>query len=987
MANRENYFILLGLSFDPIEGNESNINAAITAKQQQWSKDQTNPLKKVKAAENLKMLDDIKQVMLNAETRKNEAAEAKKVRDTQFAKLDEKISINSAKKYIKPSEIVSWVKTFGVYGITEAFIKQRIKVPISDKPPVGNQEEAFEIIDKSIASNIQNNFKQLGYKDYDLYKFLGLPQSSTIDRLVEEAEKKKKMLLSKGEKTGKDNAELALCGICVVIFKDRESKKKYDNYVSATKYEDLNDAITEQALSNNKEILPETLEALIDLGVKKYSISVSDAGLYIRRFCKIKDFIVSGGVKIKCGLCDTDNPANATTCSKCGKALFIICPKCNTQNGNTTKNCANCQFDLSKMNDAIPFIEKSKKELSDNNIENAIKFLEEAKKLWPNHPDVITLETTITTKKKQFDDLLSAITSDINEKKYYAAELKINQAKNNGFVVESSIESRVLAIIKNVEEKLQKLHSSSGEEAFLLVSELANTISDSAEVNKLVKNYPPEPVSNLKAEIKNNEAVFSWDASKSVGGKHYVLVRKKNTAPNSETDGEVVYDGNDTSYSDSKLEVGQEYYYAVFTIRIGVASQGIKTEKPLALINNVTNIKAIGGDGIVTLSWQGSKTLSEVKMWKKEGEQRPSSIDECEPLICNRPDGINIADLNNGTKYWFWIQAVHTINGNLYAAPPTVISAVPQKPAKPLENFEIRKSGNVYQATWKQSEWDVILLLSRTKPDYAVGVIYDLSELLNKYEKIDINIKNITEAEFTMNFIGESYIIPCVVNASNVILNVPSYVSNVSCVENITYDINASNTELYINFKWPKGIEKVMMVSRMDEYPTGLDDPLANKIECSKRNYDNNAALLVANPSTGKYYAVIYSVFESEGNKVYSEGVRTIINNEPQRDVVYDFKYKKQMFSSKRTLTINLKSSGTFMFPQFIMVAKSRSVPLNKADGEVVCSVLEESEINDVKTFVFDVKDLPNETFIKMFFVNEKQYKRYKLLNNASSKI
>ena len=46
----ENYFILLELPFDPPESDTSKISEAISKKQAQWSRDQSNPVKKQKPA-------------------------------------------------------------------------------------------------------------------------------------------------------------------------------------------------------------------------------------------------------------------------------------------------------------------------------------------------------------------------------------------------------------------------------------------------------------------------------------------------------------------------------------------------------------------------------------------------------------------------------------------------------------------------------------------------------------------------------------------------------------------------------------------------------------------------------------------------------------------------------------------------------------------------------------------------------------------------
>ena len=339
-------------------------------------------------------------------------------------------------------------------------------------------------------------------------------------------------------------------------------------------------------------------------------------------------------------------------------------------------------------------------------------------------------------------------------------------------------------------------------------------------------------------------------------------------------------------------------------------------------------------------------------------------------------------------NYWFAISAGHTLNGKTYFSEKAYLSAVPQKPAKPLQDFSVQLVDEVFQAKWTQSEWDVILFYAKQKPEYAIGTIYDLNELLSKYEKIDINLKSLTEAEFRLNFVGECYIVPGVINASNVILNVASYISSVPAAKDVSFDINSAATEMYVNFTWPKKIDRSLLVYRMDTYPTGIDDPLAHKVECSKRQYEANEGILISNPAKGTFYAEVYTYFESDGHRVYSDACRALLSNEPQKDVFYTFKYKKAgLFSKKCTLTVEIETDGGCVFPGFAIVSKYKSTPLKRGDGDIVCTVNDNTEIKGSYTFEFDVSPMKPDTRLKMFFLNDKNYKSFKIACKAGNNI
>jgi hypothetical protein len=57
-----------------------------------------------------------------------------------------------------------------------------------------------------------------------------------------------------------------------------------------------------------------------------------------------------------------------------------------------------------------------------------------------------------------------------------------------------------------------------------------------------------------------------------------------------------------------------------------------------------------------------------------------------------------------------------------------------------------------------------------------------------------------------------------------------------------------------------------------------------------------------------------------------------------------------------------------------------RSIPLNRSDGFIICSVENETNISGTYTFEFDPGDLQKDLKLKAFFMNDKHYKNFKLI-------
>lgn len=366
-----------------------------------------------------------------------------------------------------------------------------------------------------------------------------------------------------------------------------------------------------------------------------------------------------------------------------------------------------------------------------------------SKAYWPNHADVLSLEKTIQDERKQAADTIAAIMKDIQDKKMYAAQTKIDQAKANGFSIDPSVASKVTAVLKEVESQLDIMRNASGDEAFTIAMKLTELIADSDELNQSLKKFPPDEVPAVSSKRVGDEITLTWKPSPSIGEITYVVVRKENTYPNGPTDGSTVYNGKELAYTDSNAPKNTVLYYSVFAVRIGVHSKATRLDEAVAIVGKVTNLKAIGGDEMVTLSWTKAPTVTEIRLYKYCGYERPQDDSQYETIPCTRLDGLLVSGLTNGTNYWFAISAGHTLNGKTYFSEKAYLSAVPQKPAKPLQDFSVQLIDEVFQAKWTQSEWDVILFYAKQKPEYAVGTIYDLNELLSKYEKIDINLKTL----------------------------------------------------------------------------------------------------------------------------------------------------------------------------------------------------------------------------------------------------
>lgn len=82
-----------------------------------------------------------------------------------------------------------------------------------------------------------------------------------------------------------------------------------------------------------------------------------------------------------------------------------------------------------------------------------------------------------------------------------------------------------------------------------------------------------------------------------------------------------------------------------------------------------------------------------------------------------------------------------------------------------------------------------------------------------------------------------------------------------------------------------------------------------------------------------------------------------------------------------------MEISGCCVLPPFVIVGKYKGIPLKRSDGEAICIVAQATEIQENLTFEFDVPVIRAGMRLKMFFLDDQNYKNFKLACKAGNTI
>lgn len=286
----DNYFILLGLSFDPVEENIDKINEAINKKNLEWQKESKNPRKQVAAKEKLAKIPDIKKVMLDSSLRMEEAQKALLIKEEYRKDLKNELFVIQTKGYITPTELNEIYNKYIVLGYKDKEIKEMLTTSI-EVAPISELANDAAILDNKIVSQLTTYFNNLSIANYSIYDYLNIEKNSDKKIVLEKVNKEIKKILEKGSKSNTDEVEQKLLGLCNTIFSEDKTIEGYNNFLAGCQYKKINELI-KAGIKTNGTMTENLFQGLIKICIEDYSMTEKYAIAYIINNIKINKYDV-----------------------------------------------------------------------------------------------------------------------------------------------------------------------------------------------------------------------------------------------------------------------------------------------------------------------------------------------------------------------------------------------------------------------------------------------------------------------------------------------------------------------------------------------------------------------------------------------------------------------------------------------------------------------------------------------------------------------
>ena len=985
---RENFYILLELEFDPPVTDPAQIKAAINEKRAQWTRLQDTPGRRGVALHYLELAGEMEQLMLDPAKRTAEAEAAKTLRAEMLTRFSAEAKVLESKGYITPRELAAIQQKYRPYGISKEKTEKSLNVPISETAPEKADEAIGSIIDRVMAQNIRRSLAIVGAAD--LYAFLGEEQYSSVKKLCDAAEARRREAAQSTSKNAYSTAAQELAGISLSLFESFDSKQRYDQYLKISGHPALTDLIDEE-VTRTGFISPDVLLRLVNFGIETEGGTVLEFEQFIRRYCAAYDIsVAASGRQISCPACLRKVSRDDAVCASCASPLQGSCPTCNTHFEGGVSICPICGFSLAEMVKALKFIDEAENALIDSNWSSAQRGLQYAHKYWPGHTKLEVLERRAKRLEERYASYVESIADCIKHRQYYAALELVQEAQARRIRLPAATVSHVEKVINDIELRVTELQSDPEAITFERIYALIGMVSDSIELDRLLSKYPPEPPPRLIAQAQGKQVRLSWEKTPSSGMIQYVVVRKHSTPPLTAYDGDVLYEGASNSFVDKTLQPLTECWYCVYVKRGSTFSlTGAVAEVPVLIVPEVEELRILPTNCGAQLSWRFSPDIREVKIWRKLGGEPPTEGGDGVLLECDRLDGFADMKLRNDIEYWYYVAAVYVVGGKKISSHGVYESVTPHAIVAPIEYLTVLRTDNdadEYVANWEEQHSDVLLMASPTPVTYRSGQMVSVDELLTKYRKLDIDARGRNSARFHFSFNGGMYLFAVAVSGRFATVGTAQYITSVRDV--ISLNSEMIGEDLMLTFPWPDELPGVEAAWRYDNFPQLPDEPGATPIYCSREQYTLDDGLCIREPEPGIYYFTLFSVFITPGGeKVYSKGRELMVDTRPQQEVFYEFKYTKPFFSSAYTITLTIRSDEDFTLPRAVIVGKIGRLPLKRTDGMPMFELEKETRVRGSISFEYKTSLLPQDLYIRLFLYDDKMYERYRLLPASDMKI
>lgn len=450
---------------------------------------------------------------------------------------------------------------------------------------------------------------------------------------------------------------------------------------------------------------------------------------------------------------ESEEEAQKSTCPNCKTKLYMLCPnpKCGRIVPAAAERCE-CGFVISGLRFYKSYYDRCVAAINQQNLKLANEEYNNALRSNPAGEGLAELGKRLAELESALGKPLQEIGNLIDSKKMYAAQAAISQLVRQRPTVDvAQYSAQVNRAILQANTEFTKCRQPgiTSPQKVEICTHVLSIVSDyDAAISEIISS-PPDPVLNVQTsnDVSSMSSSISWIPNSNNRNVTYTIVRKIGNRPQSVEDGIKKEGILATSFKDSNLEAGKEYYYAVFVARAVCSSSVSKPAYPgqaVLLLKDIAQFKADSNGQSCTLSWQDEKGSLGVNIersddngvtWKLLTERVQNSYNDKK-------------DIRNGQIYRYRIKTAWSIGTKIaYSSGITKDVKIETRPDALDVSSQCFDDGNC-KITWQTQSTGVVWLYHLNDGvNITDGMDYEQSQLDKIGQKIGqvaVNLGNYT---------------------------------------------------------------------------------------------------------------------------------------------------------------------------------------------------------------------------------------------------
>jgi hypothetical protein len=838
----------------------------------------------------------------------------------------------------------------------------------------------------------------------DLYEFLELDKKVETKVLYRKAEKMYKEVGQHSKKTAEVTAKAELCGICSNLFKTEQGRARYDESLRLAVYDEIKEKLDIVSKKENK-IHARQLKRILREAKEKNDLDHDETWAIIQEHANLKRILLHIPENLldevrelqRCGYCKHLNDANKKFCAKCSKPLQQPCPKCKKPVMSDEMACGNCGFPTGNRAYVEELIHMANMARTERKHATALEYIELTMSAWPvDDGDVLAeeihgLRDKINKELHGQNGLLSQMEMAIKEKRFYNAQELLADL----VMVLPDGETRIIDYQRKITDKLEQvdgllkqasaLSNAKPDDLVMAYKEILSICSDCEKAREVLASTPPQPPTNMRAQVSGKLVHLTWIASASQGVA-YTLIRKRFGRPTSPKDGNQVAVIEGTVFDDTTAEVGIPWYYAVYSNRDEVLSkESAILDQPVMILQEVDNLMAQISNCHVHLKWKSPPNVRKVVVRRDQTTFPATILDGIEIQTLDLNQAVDNQVENERCYYYTVYCQFEDLSGKFLTSSGARIRAIPQEPPEPIMKLDIvatvTPDFRKLDITWPPIlKGDVVMVKANRSTGLSTGMEIPAQDLSRFGQVLKTNSRNLYDE---LNHLGMYYYLPVVLFQGMAYIGQEHKFASVDDISELT--AHNLGHAIRLQWKWPKNCNEVMISYSHQGWPTP-NAPNTTTEMLLRPIYDLKGYYDIIDPIPADYYIIVFAIIGQGEQKIVASGdqngARRLLSLHSR--IILNYEIKKTFL---RGMCISLKISGKGSLPAMLLVRKTLTLPMNKHDGEIILK-LSPVEITKSKWNVPISNDKKQRhSYAKLFLEDDQLYDVVTIHNPALEKL